>query len=844
MSQLEINLDAPLKRDVNCRLCKLGATVDRACLLASPLRHRKIMVVLDAPSEREQKNDEIEPPELLVQMLEDVGLDTSKMVFCYAVSCATDKPTKAQIRSCRKWLDAQIAEVSPKFVLIVGNTALQGVMDKTGIKNHRGRPVTVESGDVSMVFFPVYSPSYVEYDPRQEIILQHDLQNFADIVEHGKVRKEEDLNLRIVTDWDTFDEFLDDFYGLVSYDLETSGLYPWEFGAEIMSLGFGTKRAQWTIPLIHDEVHWTFKDVKRMMRKINWVLKEGNVRFTTQNGKFDFLWTWVRYGYNWLERWESDTMLMHYMIDENSEHGLKFLSKVHYNAPDYDVAKEVKQFRGPLADCCEYQGKDLLYTRKLHFKLRKLLDKDPEVAKVYDEILFPCAKLFTRIEYHGVYINLEGMEAAEEYLRNEIAGALAELKPYGDINWGSPKQLGKLLFTTLKIPSVEKTKTGADSCSESVLKRINHPIAKALLRWRAAQKQLSAFIEGWKPFLDGDRIHPSFKLHGTVTGRLSCEHPNLQQVPRDPRIRSLITAPEGYTLLEVDLSQIELRIAAELANEKNMLRVFHNGEDAHWLTMIREMARGGASPKLMKDTASTLAQRKITNYGEAVDIVFKAGPDACAEIDPAWKELRKKAKAVNFGYLFGMWWKKFMIYARDNYDVIVTEEEAQESRINFFDLYPGFEDWHEQQRKHARRYGFVRSLSGRKRRLPAAMAREKTMDRMEAERQAINSPVQSFANELNLMSLLQLSEEFPEPIVYPVATVHDACLIEVRNDYLERVHNRMLEIMRWPKLLDVFKIKLSVPLEADAKVGPWGKGMSLSKWKAATQPSSKSASRR
>lgn len=842
MSQLDLNVDV-LQRDVNCRLCKLGATVDRACLLGSPIRKRKIMVVLEAPTELEQKRGEVDPPDKLIEMLEDVGLDTSKMFFCYAVSCATDKPTKAQIKACRKWLDAQIAEVQPKFVLVVGSTALAGVMNKTGIKNHRGRPVTAESGDVSMIFFPIYSPSYVEYDPRQEVILQHDLQNFADIVENGAIRKEEELNLRIVTDWDTFDEFLDDFYGLTSYDLETSGLYPWEFGAEIMSLGFGTKRAHWTIPLIHDEVKWTFKDIKRMMRKINWKLQEGDVRFTTQNGKFDFLWTWVRYGYNWLEHWESDTMLMHYMIDENSEHGLKFLSKVHFNAPDYDVSKEVKQFRGPLAECCEYQGKDLLYTRKLHFKLRKQLDKDPEVAKVYDEILFPCAKLFTRIEYHGVFINVDQFEVAEEYLRNEIAGALAELKPYGDINWGSPKQLGELLFTKLKIKSVEKTKGGADSCSESVLKRINHPIAKALLRWRAAQKQLSSFIEGWKPFLEGSRIHPSFKLHGTVTGRLSCEHPNLQQVPRDPRIRSLITAPEGYTLLEVDLSQIELRIAAELANETNMLRVFHKGEDAHWLTMIREMGRGGASPKLIKETASTLTQRKITNYGEALDIVFKAGPDACAEIDPTWKELRKKAKAVNFGYLFGMWWKKFMIYARDNYDVIVTEEEAQESRINFFDLYPGFEDWHEQQRKHARRHGFVRSLSGRKRRLPAAMTREKTLERMEAERQAINSPVQSFANELNLMSLLQLSEEFPEPIVYPVATVHDACLIEVRNDYLERVHNRMLEIMRWPKLLDVFEIKLSVPLEADAKIGPWGKGMSLSKWKAA-QASSKSASQR
>src|SRR3546814_2703508 len=100
-----------------------------------------------------------------------------------------------------------------------------------------------------------------------------------------------------------------------------------------------------------------------------------------------------------------------------------------------------------------------------------------------------------------------------------------------------------------------------------------------LLKFRAAQKQLSGFIEGWKPYLDlVGRLHPVFKLHGTVTGRLSCEHPNLQQVPRDPRIRTLITAPDGWELIEMDLSQIELRIAAELADEHNLRSEEHTSE--------------------------------------------------------------------------------------------------------------------------------------------------------------------------------------------------------------------------------------------------------------------------
>src|SRR3546814_6541461 len=123
-----------------------------------------------------------------------------------------------------------------------------------------------------------------------------------------------------------------------------------------------------------------------------------------------------------------------------------------------------------------------------------------------------------------------------------------------------------------------------------------------------------------------------------------------------------------------------------------------------------------------------------------------------------WKETRKKAKAINFVYLYCMWWKKFKIYARDNYGVNVTDDEAQASREAFFELYPGFPKWHERQRRFAQINGYVRSLSGRKRRLPAAAGGRDTPERREAQRQAINSPVQSFANELNLRSEEHTSE--------------------------------------------------------------------------------------
>jgi DNA polymerase I-like protein with 3'-5' exonuclease and polymerase domains len=285
----------------------------------------------------------------------------------------------------------------------------------------------------------------------------------------------------------------------------------------------------------------------------------------------------------------------------------------------------------------------------------------------------------------------------------------------------------------------------------------------------------------------------------------------------------------------MDLSQIELRIAAELANEYNLLRVFNEGGDPHWQTAIREIERGAGYKKEVMKTARLHAEKHKKDwvpesYSDAIEYLLEIGGEAAADLLDVWKELRKKAKAINFGYLYGMWWKKFKIYARDNYGVDVTDDEAEASREAFFELYPGFPEWHNKQRRFAQVNGYVRSLSGRKRRLPAAMGGRDTPERREAQRQAINSPVQSFANELNLMAALQMRSEFRRAWFGLVGTVHDAVLIEVRDDKVPFVYKRGLEIMSQPELLTDFDINLSVPIEADAKIGPWSKGKSLTKW--------------
>lgn len=851
-------------RNPNCTACKLHKTAQTVCLLGSGPRRADVMIIGEAPG---RKEDETGKPfvgqsgKLLNEFLEAAGLDRQEIYVANAVSCRPPEnktPSKGEIKACKKWLDAQIESVDPKFVLLLGNTPLQSITGKPGIKARRGHPFEQDG----IIYLPTYHPAFALRDPTQAQWIEKDLRLFAEIVRTGGIPREENLNSILVDTWDKVKRMVKDLRGTVSYDIETTCLYPWQrynekgelHPAAVTMFGFGTARAQWSIPT--NNLHgspWTKQDIIEILDMVEDAFLDCFV--VTHNGKFDFLWMWVHYDRQWYKGHDFDTMLAHSMLDENSRHNLKTnpkagpgLAQRYCSAPEWDIDHDTKTGQTTnLTKLAMYHAHDLYYTRKLRFVFGKLLSKDDEVKRVFEELMMPACRLFTEVEYDGCCVDETKFEGAEAYITEQYDTALKKLeewKPSEDFNWGSSKQLATFFFGSKKegnlgIAVLDKTKKGAPSTNESVLKRIDHPCVGDLLKFKEAKQQRSFFIEGWKPFLHraggAVYIHPSFKLNGTVTGRPSCEHPNLQQVPRDERVRSLITAPSKWVLIDADLSQIELRIAAELANERELLRTFIKKGDPHWLTALREMARGGAEPELVKSTALKFLQRtdkkaRRLNYGDAIELLLEIGADVAVEIDKRWKELRKKAKAVNFGYLYGMWWKKFKIYARDNYGVTVTDDEAMASRKFFFAHYKDFVKWHERQRRYVRLNGYVKTLTGRKRRLPDAQRPQDDGFRQAAERQAINSPVQGFAAELNIMVALQLRKEFGRNKLRIVGTVHDAILMWARPEWAERIIKRYHEIVARPDLFDTFEISIDCPLEGDAKLGAWGTGRSLDKW--------------
>lgn len=588
----------------------------------------------------------------------------------------------------------------------------------------------------------------------------------------------------------------------VSFDTETSGLNPFAKGAYLASVGIGTTTKDWTFPLNHyeSELFEDFAWQRVRMEKLNEVMQKK--KKAAQNGKFDGVFIKELYGFWWFT--DFDTMLAHYNLDENERHDLKELSVKYLGVDDYDIPLSWKIGKeGSLEKHCEYLGYDVEYVTRLKRIFLRMLKEEPTAYNIFMNLTMPLSKLYTKIEHRGVPIDESKLADGKRYWEEIATSSEAALNKISKgytppankkgkvpaLNFGSPTQLGDLLFRYLKLKPLDKTPKGKASTSESVLKRLDHPICQNILNNREAKKNLSTFIESWKGRLDSrGRIHPTFKIPGTVTGRPSCEEPNLQQTPRDPRIRSIIDAPKGWTLCELDYSQAELRVVADLSGDPRLLEVYNSeGSDVHTLTVQ-----------------------------EIFGILNPTG------------EQRKKGKAINFGFIYGMWWKKFMQYARDNYGQIFTEKESEQVRKKFFQLYAALPKWHNKQKALARAQGYVMSKIGRKRRLPDAMRPDTGQydnKKSEAERQAINSPVQSLASDINLLAAIEIDNTIDNSYCMIVCTVHDAILVLVRNDKLDYSLRKMRRIMENPKALrTVFKCSLRVPLVADAKTGAWSLG--------------------
>jgi DNA polymerase I-like protein with 3'-5' exonuclease and polymerase domains len=344
------------------------------------------------------------------------------------------------------------------------------------------------------------------------------------------------------------------------------------------------------------------------------------------------------------------------------------------------------------------------------------------------------------------------------------------------------------LFGDLKLPIIRETEKGNASTDEGVMKHLakQHPAPLKLLEYRLWTKRLNTYFDPWIYYADHlSRIHPTYKPHGTVTGRLSSVEPNLQQVPRDSVMRTVFGAAPGWVFMEADYSQVELRVAAMLAGESRMLRAFYTGVDIHL------------------QTATEVS-------GIPID-----------QID---KETRKKAKSYNFAIIYDVGPETLKDYAFEKFDVTISLQEAEDAIRKWFKLYPRFRPWHDRQRRLAERYERVYSPIGRVRHLPDVRSRNYSV-RNEAFRQAINSPVQSFASDLMLLSLVQLTASFNPTRARIVGTVHDSILFEVREGHVEAAMAEVKETMEGigTVVKRKFGYEIDVPLEADIKVSThWG----------------------
>lgn len=496
------------------------------------------------------------------------------------------------------------------------------------------------------------------------------------------------------------------------------------------------------------------------------------------NGKFDTLFL--------EEQWkipkelltiDDDIMIMAYVLEMGQRKGLKELAKRHCGAEDWDVDKKTKL--GTSDQMFNYNKGDLYWTWQVYCTLLEKFDE--RTWRLYKGLALESFKAYRNIERRGMYIDIEGIKALIPQYKAKAAEIERELKQVADINWNSNAQVAKVFIDQLGMPVLKRTPKGAVSIGAEQLEDyadMGYPIATKLLEYKRRMKDVGTFLEPWLEQAVDSRLHPSFNVDTVRTGRTSCQEPNLQQVPRDKALRTLFKAPPGKALFECDYSQLELRIACHYAEERTMQNIYAQDGDIH-----------------------TRTAQVVTGKSEVT------------------KEERGKAKAVNFGFLYGMSAKGFVNYAKTGYGVHVTDKEAAEMRARYFNTYRDLEPWYAKQKRLCAQDGGVYTLFGRFRALPEIYSQEWS-EKGSAERCCINTPVQSSGSDILLSAMIEIDQTLPECEI--VCTVHDSILVEVPESKVDEYKERIGNIMKHPALLDYFNVQLKVPLDIDIGVGPWG----------------------
>ena len=564
-------------------------------------------------------------------------------------------------------------------------------------------------------------------------------------------------------------------YQFVTIDIETTGLN--RYKDRITWIGVGLAKTvddDLSKILIYDG---SSEADMRKFRNVMKHVREAKAKTVFQNGKFDTLF--IEHHLGLKIPIHEDTMLMGTAYDLVAEHGLKAMAKSYLGVPDWDIKKKEK-LSGDKDTIVPYLKCDVKYTWQLYQYL--CCNMSSRQMKLYRELLRPAYRAYRDIERNGLYIDIDALRSVRKKYNSQEKKLLAELNKHAKINWNSSAQVAKVFYEQEKMPIINRTAKGAPSIAADVLKELSmqgYEIPKLLLEYKDAATRNKMFLNRWEDDCYESRIHPSFNLTNVVSGRTSCNNPNLQQVPRTKDIRGLFAGAPGMILFEADYSQLELRIAAHYANEKTMLDIYRNNGDIH--TETAKLFTNGRAPT---------------------------------------KEERGKAKAVNFGFLYGMQAKKFVKYALDSYGQVFTQREAEHIRDLFFAKYARLLPWHKEQEDLCEMQGGVANMFGRFRKLPLIYSANK-WERASAARRAINTPVQGSGSDLLISAVTQINKEL-KGVAWIGATVHDSIIGECRVEDKDFVDETIRRVMKHPQVLDDFGVELRVPLDVDIGWGPWG----------------------
>jgi DNA polymerase-1 len=588
-----------------------------------------------------------------------------------------------------------------------------------------------------------------------------------------------------ITDWPHFNAWRARIHAakLVAFDTETDSLEPMK--ARIVGLSFSDKVGEACyIPLRHEGPDAPAQlPLDQVLAKLKPWLEDASRGKVGQNIKYD-THVLANHGIA-IQGYAHDTMLQSYVLEAHRPHNLESLALrftgrqgLSYEDVAGKGAQQIPFAQVPVPVASQYSSEDSDLTLNVHQVLWPQLEAEPGLRDIYERFELPASRVLQRIERNGVLIDRDRLQQQS----HELGQRIVELEQQAyelagqPFNLGSPKQLGEILFVKQGLPIVKKTATGAPSTNEEVLEKLaeDYPLPARILEYRSMAKLKSTYTDKLPLMINPDtgRVHTNYAQAVAVTGRLSSNDPNLQNIPvrtaEGRRIREAFIAPPGHVIVSADYSQIELRIMAHISQDENLLRAFALGIDVH------------------KATA-----------GE----IFGVLPDEVSS------EQRRYAKVINFGLIYGM--SAFGLAQN-----LGIERSAASAYIErYFTRYPGVKRYMDDTRAQAKEQGYVETVFGRRLWLPEINS-PNGPSRAGAERAAINAPMQGTAADLIKLAMVAVQDRLDAENkgTLMIMQVHDELVFEVPEAELDWVKTEV------PKMMAAVA-PLRVPLLAEVGAG-------------------------